>query len=143
MSGKLDSMESELDKAKLLASDAHAGQQRKDGSPYTVHLELVASKMDSEDAKVIAWLHDVLEDTDIEVIDLFSKGISGNNIEVIQVLTKRREQRFEDYIDSVSKNDMARKVKIADLIANISDNPSNKQIVKFSKALIRLCSNSS
>ncbi|MGH1539150.1 MAG: GTP pyrophosphokinase [Arenicella sp.] len=132
-------MTTELEIAQLLAIEAHEGQFRKDGSPYTCHLELVASKVTGEDAKVVAWLHDVLEDTDIQINDLKSRGISQRNIEIIKVLTKKREQRFEDYIDLIMRNELARTVKVADLIANLSDNPSNKQIIKFSKALIRLC----
>ncbi len=132
-------MKSELEVAQLLAIEAHEGQLRKDGSPYTRHLELVASKVDGQDAKVIAWLHDVLEDTDTTVADLQSNGISQTNIEIIQMLTKKREQCFEDYIDLIGRFELARKVKVADIIANLSDNPSNKQVVKFSKALIKLC----
>jgi (p)ppGpp synthase/HD superfamily hydrolase len=133
-------MKTEITIAKEIAFDAHEGQFRKNGHPYTKHLEMVVDKVSEADAKVIAWLHDVLEDTDVKIHELKSKGISDNNIEAIQILTLKREQRFEDYIDLIKKNELATKVKIADLISNLSDNPSNKQIVKFSKALIRLCS---
>ncbi|MCA9233619.1 MAG: hypothetical protein KDA57_23465, partial [Planctomycetales bacterium] len=85
------------------------------------------------------WLHDVLEDTGLTAEDLISRGVPEEVVAVVVTLTKRREERFEQYIERVSRCERATTVKIADILANLSDNPGRKQIVKFAKALLLLC----
>jgi len=105
-----------------------------------VHVESVVSKLQGDEtAQAVAWLHDVLEDTEIKEFDLLQSGISKEVVDIVLLLTKKREQTYNDYINSVKQHDIARRVKVADIISNLNDNPSNKQIVKFSKALIKLC----
>ena len=131
----------EIALAKEIAFEAHDGQFRKNGDPYIKHVSLVVSKIkDDKGAQVVAWLHDVLEDSGWTEKDLLKKGVSKEHVSIVLILTKKREQRYEDYIKNVSKSSIATRVKIADIISNLSDNPGNKQIVKFSKALIKLCS---
>ena len=88
---------------------------------------------------MVAWLHDVLEDSEITSQDLCDKGISAELVRVVETLSKKREQSYSDYIQSVCSSEIAVKVKKADLIANMTENPGNRQIVRFSKALIVLC----
>lgn len=129
-----------LESAEKIARESHHGQIRKDGSPYITHVELVVSQLrGNQEAQVVGWLHDVLEDTDLTESDLLDFGLSKQIVDIVLLLTKRREQKYEDYIDQVKKNEIARKVKIADILANLMDNPGKKQIIKFSKALLRLC----
>lgn len=130
----------ELVKAETIARKAHEGQYRKDGSPYIQHVEKVVIQLQGDpEAQAVAWLHDVLEDTDMTTKDLLSQGISPKVVEVVTILTQKREQRFKDYIDLVSSHKLATKVKKADLIANLSDKPGTKQTVKFAQALLSLC----
>ena len=134
-------LDSLINKAKSIAGKAHSGQERKNGDVYMNHLGLVVEKVkEDKEAQVVAWLHDIIEDTDITDKNLLAKGIPNKYIEMILVLTKRREQTYESYITEISKHELAKKVKVADILANLSDNPGKKQIVKFSKALITLCS---
>ena len=130
-----------LDIAESLARTAHAGQTRKNGSPYIFHVEFVVEQVAGDkDAEVVAWLHDVLEDSDLTSIELRDAGIPKDLISAVELLTKRRENTYGEYIEIVKKSELAVKVKKADIIANLVDKPGNKQITKFSKALISLCS---
>lgn len=130
----------ELEKAKEIAIKAHDGQLRKNGEPYSTHLELVASQFkDDELAQTIAWLHDVIEDTDVTVEQLRDCGFSERVLNDVILLSKPRELSYQQYIDRIKSSLIAVKIKKADITANLLDNPGNKQTIKLAKALIQLC----
>lgn len=104
--------------AKDIATKAHAGQHDKAGNDYISHPETVASLVDSRELKAIAWLHDVLEDTDVTEEDLLKAGIPASVVEVVKILTHKKDESYQEYIERVSKNRMAAIVKIADLTHN-------------------------
>jgi (p)ppGpp synthase/HD superfamily hydrolase len=127
--------------ASSIARKAHDGQFRRDGTtPYITHPEAVAKSLEGENPDVIAtaWLHDVLEDTDVTIQELKHKGIPVRVIESVEVLTRRDGQSYDDYIHWVSQDIIARKVKIADIRHNLSDAPTEKQIAKYGKAFLIL-----
>jgi (p)ppGpp synthase/HD superfamily hydrolase len=129
-----------LELARALATSAHEGQLRKNGQPYVSHLAQIAERLRADpDLQAVGWLHDVLEDTGLTAEDLLCHGIPEDVVAVVVTLTKRREERFEQYIERVSKCERATTVKIADILSNLSDNPGKKQIAKFARALLVLC----
>lgn len=128
-----------LDIAKNLAHTYHARQYRRDGTtPYIFHVERVAARCAKygEKAQIVAYCHDLIEDTDIPLsaFDEFDADI----FEAVLLLTKKEEKGYSDYIAAVSKNELARIVKIEDILDNISDSPTQKQILKYAQALIVL-----
>lgn len=130
-----------VDIAREIATLAHSGQYRRDGNTaYIHHPKTVAERLVDENDEVIAtaWLHDVLEDTNVEGIDLLNAGISGNVMEAVIILTKSEKQSYSDYILRVKNNEIARKVKIADMLSNLSDKPTEKQIIKYAYSLLIL-----
>lgn len=130
-----------VQKAKKIAREAHAGQFRRDGvTPYITHPEAVAKKLTKEHEYVIAaaWLHDVLEDTQLTAAHLYSKGIPNGVVDAVSCLTKGAEMSYEDYLFQVRYNRIALKVKIADILHNLSDYPTEKQIIKYAKGLLFL-----
>lgn len=127
--------------ASSIARKAHDGQFRRDKTtPYITHPEAVAWSLGNEDPDVIAaaWLHDVLEDTEVTISELKHAGIPVRVIEAVALLTRWDEQSYEDYLFWVSQNEIALKVKIADIHHNLSDAPTKKQIAKYQKALLIL-----
>ncbi|PFT62606.1 hypothetical protein COK67_20045 [Bacillus cereus] len=64
-----------------IAKKVHAGQVDKAGMDYIKHPETVASLVDTIEEKATAYLHDVLEDTEITAADLLSAGIPHNVVE--------------------------------------------------------------
>ena len=105
-------------RAILFAFDAHRGQYDKSGLPYITHPLHVAESMESEDECVVALLHDVLEDTDITVEDLTRIGISDRQIAALKLLCHDDSVPYLEYVQSIRVDQIARKVKLADLHHN-------------------------
>jgi len=130
-----------VETAKNLAHLAHKGQFRRDGvTPYIEHPTKVAefvSHMGSSDyfskkLETVAWLHDVLEDSNFTVKDLLEQGIPDVIVNAVEVLTRTDDcQEYDNYLQKVADNDLARKVKIADMICNLMDDPTEKQKLKY------------
>jgi (p)ppGpp synthase/HD superfamily hydrolase len=122
--------------AEQIARNAHSGQYRRDGiTPYIVHPESVASRVNTAEEKATAWLHDVLEDTSVTQEDLLSSGIPENVITAVVTMTKIAGISYTDYLVNVKENPIARVVKIADMNSNLADTPTPKQIAKYSEGL--------
>jgi (p)ppGpp synthase/HD superfamily hydrolase len=126
--------------AAQIATDAHRGQFRRDSvTPYISHPEAVAKLVQGDDlAEAIAWLHDVLEDTAIKAQDLASLGLPREVIARVELLTKTDGMEYEQYLGRIKRDPVAKRVKIADMLANLGDRPSERQIVKYAKGLLIL-----
>lgn len=128
----------------LLASEfakvAHAGQFRRDGvTPYITHPEAVANMLRGESDEVLAtaWLHDVVEDCGATHATLAAAGIPQRVIEAVMTLTKGCES-YPDYLEFVAANELTRKVKIADMLHNLSSAPSEQQKAKYTHGILFL-----
>ena len=120
--------------------ELHHGQYDKIGAPYILHPVFVAEQMDTEKATIVALLHDVIEDTSITLDDLRDKGYSDEIIVAIDALTRRTGETYSAYIERLSNNKLARRVKIADLRHNLQPERiamfGNTSLVKrYQKAL--------
>jgi (p)ppGpp synthase/HD superfamily hydrolase len=141
-----------VQKAKAIAKLAHRGQTRRDGTPpYITHPEAVANLLTSDDEKAIAWLHDVIEDTTVTQDDLLNCGIPIGFLISLDLLTKKEtdngllgilhprnheeESPYTNYIQRIKGSSKARRVKIADIICNLTDDPTPKQKARYKKAL--------
>jgi GTP diphosphokinase / guanosine-3',5'-bis(diphosphate) 3'-diphosphatase len=114
-------MEDILQRAIMIAMSAHAGQKDKAGEPYIIHPMSVMYSMDTVEEKIVAVLHDVLEDTTVSDQDLKRQGIPEHLIEaIISVSRKKEEMYLEDFIPRVMKNEIGRKVKVKDIEHNLS-----------------------
>ena len=101
-----------------IAQKAHVGQVDKAGKDYILHPITVSSYMDTDTEKAIAYLHDVLEDTNVTVDEL--RTIFSNEIvDTVITLTHRKDESYFEYIQRVSKSNLAKKIKVADLIHNL------------------------
>lgn len=103
-----------LEFAKEFSKYAHSGQKDRAGNPYYLHPLAISEKLESDDERIVALLHDVLRYTDVTlstVKNLFGATIGG----AVRAITRRDGERFDDYIARVSQNPLAKSVKIADL----------------------------
>lgn len=124
--------------ARAIAKKAHQGQFRRDGkTPYIKHPEAVAESVQAEGSEAVAtaWLHDVLEDTETTSEQLREAGIPPIVIDAVELLTREKGQSYEDYLHWVAQNEITRKVKIADILHNLGDHPTERQVEKYEKAL--------
>ena len=105
-------------KALRLCFDSHKDQVDKTGMPYVFHPFHLAEQMDDEISTVCALLHDIVEDTDTTLEDLASMGFPTEVTDVLTLLTHAPEVPYMDYVERISTNPIATKVKIADLTHN-------------------------
>ena len=110
--------QSMVDLALSIARKAHEGQLDKAGVAYIEHPIYVASQVDTEEEKAVALLHDVIEDSPVSAEELLQAGLPETVVTAVQVLTKKKEQDYQTYLETVKKNPLARVVKLADLKHN-------------------------
>ena len=108
-----------LEKAIALATQRHAGQMDKAGQRYIQHPLRVMNSVDLEDAKIVAVLHDILEDTETTVQELRALGFKAQIIEAINALTKQPNETRLQAAKRTALNPLAIQVKLADLKDNM------------------------
>lgn len=100
-----------------IASSAHLGQKDKNGKVYILHPLAVMNKMESEEEKIVAVLHDTIEDTSIR-LEYLKKIFDKKVIDALDAISQREDETYANYIKRVKLNKLATKVKIADLNHN-------------------------
>jgi len=115
----------------------HEGTYRKnsDRVPAAIHPIRVANSLVGDEEKQVAYLHDIIEDTEVSFSDLLGWGFSPEVVDAIVCLTHVDGMSYEEYILNVSRNPLARKVKIHDIQDNYSDAPTTQKILHYSQAL--------
>ena len=109
-----------LERAIQIAVTAHFGTKDRGGKPYILHPINVMMRVEKEDEKIVAILHDVVEDTSWTFDLLRKEGFSEIIIEALESVTKRDENEdYDEFIKRSFNNEIARKVKIADLRENL------------------------
>ncbi len=108
-----------LEKAIEIASRAHHGQTDRYGAPYILHPMRVMSRVQSDAEKIVAILHDVVEDTKWTFDDLRSEGFPDEIVQAIDCLTKREGEPYAELVERSAGNPIARRVKLADLEDNM------------------------
>lgn len=122
-----------FEEALAIACAAHANQVDKCGEKYIFHPLYVSSLLDDEEDKIIALLHDVFEDYYplSELYDLYNNGeLSENAYNALMLLTHDHNDSYEKYINKITDNKSAVRVKIADLKHNTLQERYDKCILK-------------
>lgn len=109
----------QLNMAVKIAAHYHEGQVDKSGQPYILHPLWVMNNVESLKGKIVAVLHDIVEDTVMTMDKLSIFGFDEDILVAIDVLTKKEGQNYTEYIELINKNNLAREVKIADLKHNM------------------------
>lgn len=105
-------------KALKICFEAHKDQVDKAGIPYVFHPFHLAEQMETEDAVIVALLHDVVEDTEYTLDDIKSMGFSVGVTDALALLTHDESVPYMDYVSEIKCNSIARTVKLADLKHN-------------------------
>lgn len=136
-----------LDIAIALASKVHAGQVDKAGQPYILHPLRLMLKFQNENERVVAVLHDVVEDSNVTLDELRQQGFSEMVVTAIDLLSKKTGESYEDFIVRLSSNQLAKRVKVEDIKDNLDVSRLNsledndlQRIAKYHKALRYLTS---
>ena len=126
--------------AQQICQEAHYGQVDKAGKPYYLHPFAVADMCETEEEKVTAYLHDVLEDSEYDEMYLRMCGFSEKVVEAVKTLTKGVDEDYMQYIDKISQNNLATAVSHNMDISRI-EHPSAEdyaRVEKYRAAMKRL-----
>ena len=108
-----------LESAIAIAVRAHAGQLDKSGQPYILHPLRVMLRCQTDEQRIVAILHDVIEDTSVTVEELRNQGFSEAILAALACVTKREGEGYEQFVERAAANPIARQVKLADLEDNM------------------------
>lgn len=108
-----------LDKAALICVTKHTGQRDKMGCAYFQHPMRVAMRCCTDEEKMVALLHDTIEDTDVTPEYLLAEGFPQSVVDGILSVTKRNGESYEDFVARAKQNPLGRVVKLQDLEDNL------------------------
>ncbi len=108
-----------LEKALLLAAAAHKGQTDKAGRAYIFHPLRVAQRCQRTEEKIVALLHDVIEDSAFSADDLRAAGFPEEIVEAVLAVTRREGECYEEFIMRANQNAIGRHVKLHDIEDNM------------------------
>ena len=119
-------------KAVNIMFEAHKEDFDKGGYPYVFHPFYLATKVDGENETCVALLHDVIEDHgdkySFEYLE--NEGFNKEIIETLKLLTHKKDVPYMDYIVEISKNNIAKNVKIEDLKHNMDSRRTSGEKAK-------------
>jgi len=108
----------DLERAIDLAVDAYAGQTDKANETYIRHPLRIMEEMDTERERVVAVLHDVVEDANYTLDDI-NQEFGPDIRDAVDALTKRENESYLEFVERAAANPIARTVKIADIEDNM------------------------
>ncbi len=109
------------DKAYYIVRRVFLNTKDRGENPYLEHLLYVSDHVSGKNAKVVALLHDIVEDTIITEEDLLWMNFPQSIINSILLVTKKEEENYEEFIERLiqSNNKDALMVKKADMENNM------------------------
>lgn len=108
-----------LEKALQIAVKAHSGQIDKAGSAYIFHPIRVSNRCSTDDERIVALLHDTIEDTEVATEYLLMEGFPRNIVDAILSVTRNEDESYDDFIKRSRLNPIGRQVKLHDLEDNM------------------------
>ena len=135
------------------AEKAHFGQTRRSGGPYIEHpievAKIIMKYYPGEPALcTAALLHDALEDSislgnmkdEQELMDLIVQSSENPKLgrkvfSIIKKLTHSRDVEYGDYVSALSGDIDAIRIKMADMMHNLSSSPTPRQARKYQMAI--------
>lgn len=112
------SLQGLLERAIAIAEQQHAGQVDKAGRPYIEHPKRVMKAMGNDADRIVAILHDAIEDTDLTLDQLAAEGFPDYVLEALDSVTRRDGETYEAFVARAARNTIGRRVKYADLQDN-------------------------
>ena len=110
---------STLERAIVIAAEAHAGVPDKAGAPYILHPLRMMMTMTSTEERIVAVLHDVCEDCPGWTLEILrGEGFSEEILAALDSVTKRKGEPYEEFVMRAVANPIGRRVKLADLVDN-------------------------
>ena len=134
-----------IERALEIALQAHSGQRDKGGHPYVLHPIRLMCRMATDEERITALLHDVVEDSEWTLDALRAEGFPPAIVAAVDHLTKRAGESYEAFIARVQQSPLATRIKIADLRDNLDasrvpvlKHADVERITKYQRALSAL-----
>ena len=136
-----------IERAIQIAVEAHAGATDKGGNPYILHPLRVMMSLDTVAEQIAGVLHDVVEDVPEWTFErLLDEGFSEEIVDALRAVTKiNDDEDYDAFIERVSENPLAIKVKIADITDNMDvtrletvDEKAARRLNKYKRAILKL-----
>lgn len=108
-----------LEEAIRICVEAHRGQVDRAGAPYSLHPLRMMFRVQTESEKIVALLHDVVEDTDWTLDRLREAGFPEEVVTAVDALTRRGDEEYDEFVRRAAADPLARRVKVADLEDNM------------------------
>ena len=106
------------ERAIALAATAHAGQTDKAGAPYILHALRVMLRCETNEERMAAVMHDMVEDCGWTLDQLRAEGFPEPVVEAVDAVTRRDGETYEDFVLRARLHPIGRRVKLADLADN-------------------------
>jgi hypothetical protein len=137
-----DLIVSTLERAIAIAAEKHAGQKDKAGAPYILHPLRVMLRLSTNEERIAAVLHDVVEDCGVTLEDLHAEGFPPAVLRAIDSVTKREGETYDAFVARAAVDPIGRRVKLADLednsdlsrIANPTDR-DRQRVKQYARAI--------
>ena len=107
------------EKAMQIAIKVHDGQVDKGGNDYINHPIRVSENCSLDEEKIVALLHDTIEDGDITADYLIMQGFPHDIVDAVLSVSRNKDEGYFDFILRCKANPIGRRVKIADLKDNM------------------------
>lgn len=125
------------EKAMQIAIKVHSSQVDKGGNPYIGHPLRVEKLCNDYDSKIVALLHDTIEDGDITTEYLHMQGFPTYLVDAVLSVSRNKGEDYFDFIQRCKSNPIGRRVKLADLKDNMDvtrlNELTNKDVERLRK----------
>jgi len=135
-----------LQRAIEIAVEAHKTDIDKGGNPYILHPLRLMMQMDTDDEKIVAVLHDVVEDHSEQwsIEKIKAEGFPISVIKGLESVTKTPEEEkdsgddiYFSFVRRAAADPIGRKVKFADIKDNLDITRLGREITEKDVARIR------
>ena len=109
-----------IDLALQIAIDAHQGQTDKMGKAYILHPLRVAHRCKTDEERIVAILHDTVEDSQVTPDDLLCCDFPWHIVDAILSVTRQSGETYEEFVQRAARNPIGREVKKHDLEDNLN-----------------------
>lgn len=107
-------------RAVCIAADAHLGQYDRAGAPAVLHPLRVMLAASTDEERMVAVLHDVVEDTPWTLAELADEGLPAPVLRALDCLTRREGEPYATYLERLLVDPLAARIKRLDLADNLA-----------------------
>lgn len=126
-----------LEKAAMICLTKHSGQTDKAGKAYFLHPMRVAMACATDEQRIVAMLHDTIEDTGVTTADLLAYGFPQDIVDAVLSVTRQDGETYEQFVERCALNPVGRQVKLKDLEDNMDilrlDSVDEKSIERLNR----------